>query len=108
MKSLVPVICVCAATAVVITCSIDVSCGSKKEFSTVPDKTIEQVLKDNTSKWLAIPGVEGAAIGLCDDRPCIKIFTSIQPEKMDAMIPEAVEDYTAVIEYADSFRTRDR
>jgi len=74
----------------------------------VPGKTIEQVLKDNSSKWLAIPGIEATAIGLCNDRPCIKIFTSIQPEEIEAMIPAAVQGYPVVIEYTGPFRALDQ
>ena len=108
MKILVLVICVCVATVVVMSCSSYATYGRKKELSTVPGKTIEQVLKDNTSKWLSIPGIEGSAIGLCNDQPCIKILTSVQPEEIQALIPAAVEGYPVVIEYTGSIRALDQ
>ena len=104
MKILVLVICTFVVTVVIVSCSSYGSNIREKELSTVPGKTIEQVLKDNTSKWLDIRGIEGTAIGLCHDQPCIKIFTSIQPEEIQTMIPAAVEGYPVVIEYTGSFR----
>lgn len=65
----------------------------------MPSKTIEQVLKDNTKKWMDIPGIEGTAVGMYKDRLCIKIFTSIQPDKIKTMIPTSINGYQVVIEY---------
>lgn len=104
MKILVLAICVCAIIVAIMSCSSYGSNVREKELSTVPGKTIEQVLKDNTSKWMAIQGIEGAAIGVCNDQPCIKIFTSIQPEEIQSMIPAALEGYPVVIEYTGSIR----
>lgn len=104
MKILVLVICTFVVTVVIVSCSSYGSNIREKEFSAVPGKTIEQVLKDNTSKWLDIRGVEGTAIGLCDGQPCIKIFTSIQPEKIQTKIPMAIEGYRVVLEHTGSIR----
>ena len=70
----------------------------------MPSKTIEQVFKDNTSKWLDTPGIEGMAIGMCNDQPCIKIFTSARPDEIKTMIPTAIEGYQVVIEYTGQIR----
>ena len=104
MKILVLAICVFVITLVIMGCSSYGSDVREKELSTLPGKTIEQVLKDNTSKWMDIQGIEGTAIGLCNDQPCIKIFTSIQPEEIQTMIPAALEGYPVVIEYTGSIR----
>lgn len=74
----------------------------------MPSKTIEQVLKENTSKWLDIPGIEGAAIGMCKDQLCIKIFTSTLPDEIQPMIPKAIEGYKVDIEYTGQIRVRDQ
>ena len=79
-------------------------CSDEKEDSGVSRVTIEQVLKENTSKWLAIPGVEGTAIGMCNDKPCIKIFTSARPDEIQPMIPAMIEGYQVVVEYTGQFR----
>ena len=41
-------------------------------------RTIQQVLKDKTDEWMAIPGVEGTAIGLFEGEPCIRILASVK------------------------------
>ena len=68
------------------------------------EKTIEQVLKDQTDKWMAIPGVEGTAIGLFEDESCIKIFSSGKTDELRARIPSTVEGYPVIIEEAGVFR----
>ncbi|MEA3360996.1 MAG: hypothetical protein U9R17_16545 [Thermodesulfobacteriota bacterium] len=66
-------------------------------------KTIEQALNEKTDEWMAIPGVEGVAIGLFKESPCIKIFTSIDPEELRFKIPSTVENYPVVIEETGPF-----
>ena len=79
-------------------------CSRIKETSAVPPKTIEQVLKENTSKWLDIPGVEGTAVGMCNDEPCIRIFASAPPDEIQATIPKVIEGYPVVIDYSGPIR----
>ena len=40
----------------------------------MPEKTIEQVLKENTASLMALPGVVGTAQALCNGTPCIKVY----------------------------------
>ena len=70
----------------------------------MPNKTIEQVLKDRTDEWMAIPGVEGTAIGLFENEPCIRIFTSSNPQELRPKIPSTVEGYPVIIEETGQFR----
>ncbi len=42
----------------------------------MPEKTIEEVLKEHTNKLMSIPGVVGTAQGLCDNKPCIFVIIS--------------------------------
>lgn len=70
----------------------------------MPAKTIEQVLKDKTDEWMAIPEVEGTAIGLFEGKPCIKIFASSNPQEIRAKIPSTVESYPVIIEETGEFR----
>ncbi len=71
-------------------------------------KTIERVLKDETDRWMAIPGVEGTAIGLFEDKPCIKIFSSGRTDELQARIPSTIEGYAVIIEEAGVFRALNR
>lgn len=67
-------------------------------------KTIQQVQEEHTPEWMAIDGVEGTAIGLYKDKPCIKIFTSKKAEDLRTVIPSIVEDYPVIIEETGTFR----
>jgi hypothetical protein len=71
-------------------------------------KTIQQVQEENTSQWMAIPGVEGTAIGLYKGKPCIKIFSSKKTKDLRAVIPSTVDGYPVIIEETGTFRSLER
>ena len=72
------------------------------------ERSIEQVQEAHTDEWMAIPGVEGTAIGLFEGEPCIKIFTSKKPEELQNKIPSNVEGYPVIIEETGVFRALDQ
>jgi len=74
----------------------------------VSEKSIEQVQEEHTDDWMAIPGIEGTAIGLFEGKPCIKIFSSKKAEDLRAMIPSIVEGYPVIIEETGTFQALDR
>ena len=74
----------------------------------MPEKTIEQVQEQHTGQWMAIPGVEGTAIGLFEGKPCIKIFSSREPQELQDKIPSSVEGYPVIIEETGTFRALDQ
>lgn len=67
-------------------------------------KTIEQVLEERTDQWMAIPGVEGTAIGLFEDKPCIMILSSVATRQLRSKIPETLNGYRVVIRQTGTFR----
>ena len=73
----------------------------------MPERTIEQVQEEHTDEWMAIPGVEGTAIGLYEGKPCIRIFTSLKPKELQDKIPSTVEGYPVIIEETGAFRALD-
>ena len=81
--------------------------GELKKGECVPEKTIEQVLNEKTDEWMTIPGVVGTAIGIFEDSSCIKVFTSINPQKLRSKIPSTVENYPVIIEETGTFHTLD-
>ena len=86
------------------------SCTSSKNLEkgqSMPDKTIEQVLQDNTDQWMDIQGIEGTAIGLFKGKPCIRIFTSLKPQQLQDKISSTAEGYPIIIEETGSFRALD-
>ncbi|MGA1870655.1 MAG: hypothetical protein ACMUJM_19145 [bacterium] len=100
---------ICAITAA----GILTGCGSYTGPSGIEkgrhmsERTIEQVQEEHTDGWMAIPGVEGTAIGLFDGKPCIKIFTSSKPKEVRDKIPSRVEGYPVIIEETGEFRALD-
>jgi hypothetical protein len=66
-------------------------------------KSIEQVLNEKTSQWMAVDGVAGTAIGTFKGKPCIKVFTTLNPQELKDKLPSAVEGYPVVIEKTGPF-----
>lgn len=70
----------------------------------VPPK-IEKVLKQNTNLLMSIPGVIGTGQGLCDGKPCIKVFVIKKTAELDRKIPGEIEGYKVKIEETGILRT---
>ncbi len=96
-------ICIMTTAGSLAGCS-HTSTSDIEQGGVMPNKTIEQVLKDRTDEWMAIPGVEGTAIGLFEDKPCIKILSSVKPQQLRDKIPSTVEGYPVIIEETGAFR----
>ncbi len=69
----------------------------------MPEQTIEQVQQEHVDEWMAIPGVQGVAISVSDDRPCILILSSIEPRQLRDRIPPIVQGHPVIIEETGSF-----
>lgn len=82
--------------------------GELEKGGCMPNRTIEQVQQEHTDEWMAIPGIEGIGIGLFEDKPCIKIFSSVAPEQLRNKIPSIVEGYAVIIEDTGAFHSLDR
>ena len=78
--------------------------GDLGKGSLVGEKTIEQVLEERSDQWMAIPGVEGTAIGLFEDQPCIMILSSVAPQQLRSKIPETLDGYQVVIQQTGTFQ----
>ena len=61
-------------------------------------KSIEVVLDEHTDELMSMPGVVGTGQGLCDDKPCIKVFVIERAPELDQKIPDALEGYPVKIE----------
>lgn len=70
-------------------------------------RSIEEVQDAHTPEWMAIRGVVGTGIGLCDEEPCIKVFVARRTEEIEERIPEEVEGYPVRIEVTGEFRAQD-
>ena len=85
-------------------------CGSYADPSdpgkgqSMPEQSIEQVQEKHTEQWMAIPGVQGTAIGMSEGKPCILILSSVKPGALQDKIPSQVEGYPVVIRETGAFR----
>ncbi len=68
--------------------------GEEKEMSV---KTIEEVLKEHTEELMSIPGVVGIGQGLCNNKPCIKVFVIEKTPELEQEIPSSLEGYPVMI-----------
>ena len=78
--------------------------GDVEKERPMPKRAIDQVQQEYTDEWMAIPGVEGTAIGLFEGKPCIKVFSSRKADELRGKIPSTVEGYPVIIEETGAFR----
>lgn len=64
----------------------------------MPTKAIDQVLKEHTKTLMSIPGVVGTGQGLCDDKPCIKVFVIEKTLEIERRIPDMLNGYPVRVE----------
>ena len=64
----------------------------------VAARSIDDVLAAHTDSLLALPGVVGTAIGLCDGERCIKVFLADSNPATKARIRPSLEGYRVVVE----------
>ena len=72
----------------------------------MPQRTIEEALKDLTDRVMLIPGVVGTAEGLCEGRPCLKVFLAKKTPELLRQIPAVLEGYLVTAEETGAFRAR--
>lgn len=70
------------------------------------EKTIEDVLAAHTASLMALPGVVGAAIGLCDGVPCIRLLVTDARAAADPSLPVRLEGFRIRVEVSGPIRPR--
>ena len=93
-----------SAAGILVGCGSYAGPGGLEKGQPMTERTIEQVQEEHTDEWMAIPVVEGTAIGLFEGKPCIKIFPSRKPQQLRGKIPSTVEGYPVIIEETGTFR----
>lgn len=73
----------------------------------MPAKTIEEVLREHTEEWMAVPGVVGTGIGECEGRPCIRVMVVKKTPELLKKIPSRVEGFLVDVQETGMFRPRD-
>jgi len=101
-------IAIIALAVLLFSCTYKIPGNKREGFSMGEKRTIEQVQEAYTDKWMQIPGVQGTGIGLFEDKPCIKVFSSVPAEELKDKIPSVVEGYPVIIEKTGTFRALDQ
>ncbi len=72
----------------------------------VAKRPIDDVLAAHGDSLLALPGVVGTAIGLCEGEQCIKVFLADSSPVARKRIPDHLEGYGVVVEVTGIIRPR--
>lgn len=78
-------------------CAINEAISREKETA-MPARTIEEVLRKHTEGLMSLPGVVGTAQGLCQGRPCIKVYVVETDPELAGKIPDSIEGYPVSVE----------
>ena len=87
-----------------VTACTNIKVHDRREKNTMIAKTIGEVLKEHTEELMSVPGVVGTAQGLCDDKPCIKVFVVEKTPELEQRIPDVLEGYQVMIEETGEIR----
>lgn len=87
----------------VMTCA-NTKADSRQGENAVTGKAIEEVLKEHTEELMSVPGVVGTASGICEGRPCIKVYVIRKTTGLEQEIPSILEGYPVLIEETGEIR----
>ena len=81
--------------------------GKGQQDRPMRDKTILEVLEEQTPGLMAMPGVVGTAQGECEGKPCIKIYVVEKTAELIQQIPSVLEGYPVEIQETGEIRALD-
>lgn len=71
------------------------------------DTSIIAAQEELTPELMALPGVVGTAVGLCDELPCIKVYLAHKDAELEARIPVSYKGFKVDTEVTGEFEARD-
>src|SRR2546423_3486147 len=80
--------------------------GAKRGGAIVTARSIDDVLAAHSDSLMALPGVVGTAIGLCDGERCIKVFLADSSPDTKRKIPARLEGYRVLAEVTGMIKPR--
>jgi hypothetical protein len=80
--------------------------GSQRGGAIVTARSIDDVLAAHSDSLMALPGVVGTAIGLCDGERCIKVFLADSSPDTKRSIPARLEGYRVLVEVTGTIKPR--
>jgi len=72
----------------------------------VTARSIDDVLAAHTDSLMALPGVVGTAVGLCDGQRCIKVLLADSNPDTKRRIPSRLEGYLVAVEVTGTITPR--
>jgi len=72
----------------------------------MPTQSIQEVLAAHNDSLMAIPGVVGTAIGICDGAPCIRVFVADSGSARRVNVGTRLDGYPVRVEITGQFRAR--
>jgi len=82
------------------------SSGAARGGATVTARSIDEVLAAHTDSLMALPGVVGTAIGLCEGERCIKVLVADSNPATKRRIPDRLEGYRVLVEVTGTITPR--
>ena len=86
------------AIAIFISAPADINFSGYRGKNPMAAETIKEVLKKNTKDLMSVHGVVGTGQGLCEGKPCIKVFVIEKTPDLDQKIPKTLDGYPVVVE----------
>jgi len=83
------------------------ACGPRGGGEEATTEPMEQAQARLAERVMHLPGVVGLAIGLCDEKPCFKVYVVQRTDSLVAKIPATFEDYTVEIVESGELRALD-
>ena len=77
----------------------------KGDTTAMHGETIEKALIDLNQKVLSLPDVVGTAQGLCDGKPCLKVYIKKFSPELRRQIPTMIDGYSVIAEETGEIRT---
>lgn len=74
------------------------------EDTTAQARSIDDVLAAHTPALLALPGVVGTAVALCEGERCIKVLIADSSAAARARVPPRLEGFRVVVEVSGPLR----
>jgi hypothetical protein len=72
----------------------------------VTARSIDEVLAAHTDSLMALPGVVGTAVGLCDGERCIKVLVADSSPDTRRRVPSRLEGYPVIVEVTGTITPR--
>jgi hypothetical protein len=70
-------------------------------------KSIEEVLREQTPRLMAVRGVTGTGLGECDGAPCIVVFVVRHSPELLEEIPDTLDGYPVDVRVSGRVRARE-